>query len=256
MLLLDFGNSAIKGQWWVKDELQSSFSCRLGDNWRARLKSVLPDIETTDDATPCYFASVADSDTEAQLLDSLKTLTGLDDCVRLTTQKNVAGVHNGYTAPDKLGVDRWLALLGTMGLYGSVDKLIIDAGSAITVDLLTQDGKHLGGAILPGFHTSIARFKQIMSKANFDHSDITRTDEPGCSTEACININCYSADVTTNITMVDQMIGRWFKLLAPDAIMIVTGGDAKRINRHQQHPRYEIPDLVFKGMRKQLDSLK
>jgi type III pantothenate kinase len=256
MLLLDFGNSAIKGQWWLKDELQSSFSCRLGDNWQARLKSVLPDIETTDDATQCYFASVADLDTEAQLLDGLKAIIGLGNCVRLTTKKNVTGVDNGYTAPDKLGVDRWLALLGAMNFYGPVDKLIIDAGSAITIDLLTQNGKHLGGAILPGFNTSIARFKQIMSQANFDHVDITRTDEPGCSTEACININYCSADMSTNATMVDQVIDRWFKLLAPDAIMIVTGGDAKRINRHQQHPRYEGPDLVFKGMRKQLDSLK
>jgi pantothenate kinase type III len=62
--------------------------------------------------------------------------------------------------------------------------------------------------------------------------------------------------MSTNATMVDQVIDRWFKLLAPDAIMIVTGGDAKHINRHQQHPHYEVPDLVFKGMRKQLDSLK
>jgi type III pantothenate kinase len=256
MLLIDFGNSAIKGQWWLKDELQSSFSCRLGDNWQARLKSVLPDIEATAEATQCYYASVADPDSEAQLLNCLKAITGLDDCVRLTTQTKAAGVHNGYADPGKLGVDRWLALLGAMDFYGPVDKLIIDAGSAITVDLLTQDGKHLGGAISPGFNTSIARFKQIMSKVNFDHPDITRTDEPGCSTEACINIKFCSADTTTNITMVDQMIDRWFKLLAPDAVMIVTGGDAKRINRHQQHPRYEIPDLVFKGMRKQLDSLK
>ena len=250
MLLLDFGNSAIKGQWWFMGELQSSFSCRLDHNWQARLKSVLPDIE----ATQCYYASVADPDSEAQLLTHLKAITGLETYVQLSTQKNVAGVHNGYADPEKLGVDRWLALLGAIDFAGPGDKLIIDAGSAITVDLLTKDGEHLGGAILPGFNTSIARFKQIMSKANFDHPNITRTEEPGCSTEACIHINCGSADILTDTTMVDELIDHWFKRLASDAVMIVAGGDAERINSHQQHPRYEVPDLVFRGMRKQLDS--
>lgn len=254
MLLLDIGNSAIKGQLWFKDELQSSFSCRLGDNWQTRLKSVLPDIETAAGATQCYYASVADPDTDLQLLNCLKAITGLETYVRLTTQKNAANVQNGYTNPKKLGVDRWLALLGTIDFPRSVDKLIVDAGSAITIDLLTKGGKHLGGAILPGFNTSIARFKKIMSKANFDHPDITRTEEPGCSTEACIHINCSSADRLTDTTMVDQLIDRWFKRLDPDAVMIVAGGDAKLINSHQQHSRHEIPDLVFRGMRKQLDS--
>jgi type III pantothenate kinase len=254
MLLLDFGNSAIKGQWWSKGELQSSFSCRLGDNWQNRLKLVLPDIQVTVEATQCYFASVVDADSEVQFLNCLKAITGLNNYVRLTTQKNAAGILNGYADPDKLGVDRWLALLGTIDFTGAVDKLIIDAGSAITVDLLTKDGKHLGGAILPGFNTSIVRFKQIMSKANFDHPDIILTEAPGCSTEACIHINSASADIFTDTVMVDQLIDRWFKQLAPDAVMIVTGGDAKRINSHQQHSRHEIPDLVFRGMRKQLDN--
>jgi type III pantothenate kinase len=250
MLLLDFGNSAIKGQWWLKGELQSSFSCRLDGNWQTSLKSVLPNVEAAVEATQCYYASVADPDSEEQLLNCLKAITGLEAYVRLSTQTTAGGVHNAYTDPDQLGVDRWLALLGANDLFGSVDKLIIDAGSAITVDLLTKDGRHLGGAILPGFNTSIARFKKIMNKANFDHPDIARTEEPGYSTEACIHINCRSS-VTS---MVEALIDSWFKRLAPGAVMIVTGGDAKQINSHQQHPRYEIPDLVFRGMRKQVDS--
>ena len=254
MLLLDFGNSAIKGQWWLKDEVQSSFSCRLSGNWQSRLKPVLPYIESTVDTTQCYFASVADSDCEVQLLKYLKAVTGLEHCVRLITHTKSAGVFNGYTDPTKLGVDRWLALLGAIDFSDSVDKLIIDAGSAITVDLLTKDGKHLGGTIFPGFNTSIARFKQVMSQADFDHPYIAQTDEPGTSTEACIHMNHASAGALTNTTMVDQLIARWFKLLSPEAVMIVAGGDAQMINSHGQHLRYEIPDLVFRGMRKQLDS--
>lgn len=253
MLLLDFGNSAIKGQWWLKGELCASFSCRLDGSWQARLKAVLPDTQSTVDEPQCYFASVADPDYETQLLSDLKAMTGITDSVRLITQAKLAEVYNGYKNPAKLGVDRWLALLGAVDIAETADKLIIDAGSAITVDLLTQDGRHLGGAIMPGFNTSIVRFKKIMSQANFDHPDIANTEAPGCSTEACIHINCAAANYITDTVMVDQLVTRWVELLSPNAVMIVTGGDAKRISRHHQHPRYEIPDLVFRGMRKQLD---
>ena len=253
MLLLDVGNSAIKGQYWAKGELQSSFSCRVTNDWQAKLMSILSGVG----ATQCYYASVADPGLESQLRHCLDEALALEAFTQLTTQQITAGVRNGYAQYEKLGVDRWLALLGATDITSSVDKLVIDAGSAITVDLLTKNGEHLGGAILPGFNTSIARFKQIMSKADFDHPDIIRTEEPGCSTEACIHINCNSADKLavrlTDTTMVDELIGRWFQRLAPDAVMIVVGGDANRIKSHQQHSRYEIPDLVFRGMRKQLD---
>jgi len=252
MLLLDFGNSAIKGQWWLKNKLQSSFSCRLDGRWQNQLKSVLPNIDSTLSSIECYFASVADADTEAQLINCLKAATGIEHYVRLTTQKKSAGVVNGYTDPSKLGVDRWLALLGGIDFSDSVDKLIIDAGSAITLDLLSQDGRHLGGAILPGFNTSIIRFKQVMNQVDFDHPDIDQTDNPGFSTEACIHINSASSMALTDTSMVDQLIARWFKRLSPGAVMLVTGGDAQQINRYQLHLRYEIPDLVLRGMRKQL----
>lgn len=255
MLLLDVGNSAIKGQWWLDDELQYSFSCRVTGDWQTVLKSIVSEIG----AKQCYYASVADPELEAQLRHCLDEVYGVESNTQLTTQKIAADVYNGYAQHEKLGVDRWLALLGGADTAAPVDKLIIDAGSAITVDLLTKDGEHLGGAILPGFNTSLTRFKQIMSKVDFDHPDIICTDEPGCSTEACIHINYGSADAltdmtTTDATMVDRLIDRWFKRLAPDAVMIVAGGDANRINSHQQYLRYEIPDLVFRGMRKQLDS--
>jgi type III pantothenate kinase len=128
--------------------------------------------------------------------------------------------------------------------------VIIDAGSAITIDLLRADGQHLGGAILPGFNTSLARFKEIMRKADFDHPDIAKTDEPGCSTEACINIDYLPTDAE----IVRQLVDRWFGRLAVDAVLIVSGGDASLIGRHEEHRFLIMPDLVFRGMRRQLGS--
>lgn len=59
------------------------------------------------------------------------------------------GVVNHYLAPDKLGTDRWAALIGAhrRGLGACV---VVDAGTAVTIDALTADGAFLGGLILPG----------------------------------------------------------------------------------------------------------
>jgi type III pantothenate kinase len=56
----------------------------------------------------------------------------------------------GYRDPDALGADRWANLLGARDLLGATDVVVVDAGTAVTVDALRADGRHLGGAILPG----------------------------------------------------------------------------------------------------------
>ncbi|WP_295451148.1 type III pantothenate kinase, partial [uncultured Thiodictyon sp.] len=57
------------------------------------------------------------------------------------------GLRVAYAEPARLGVDRWLALLGAQGCDAA---LIVDAGTAVTFDVLAPAGLHLGGLILPG----------------------------------------------------------------------------------------------------------
>ena len=61
----------------------------------------------------------------------------------------VAGVRNGYGQPERLGVDRWLAAVAA---YCQLKRavVVVDAGSALTVDVVDADGQHLGGYIVPG----------------------------------------------------------------------------------------------------------
>lgn len=60
-----------------------------------------------------------------------------------------AGVSNGYAEPQQMGVDRWLAILAAYERVHSA-CLVVDCGSACTVDLVASDGCHLGGYIVPG----------------------------------------------------------------------------------------------------------
>ena len=113
---------------------------------------------------------------------------------------------------------------------------------------MNSSGQHQGGAILPGFNTSLARFKQILHRADFNHPDISKNDAPGCSTEACIQIKYQP----TNEAVLECLIDRWYPRLATDAVLIVTGGDANRVRRHPDRKFRVVPDMVFKGMRLQI----
>jgi type III pantothenate kinase len=65
------------------------------------------------------------------------------------------GVTNGYDHPNRLGVDRWVAMIGARQRVLATGRvrpaLVVMVGTAVTVDALDTDGRFLGGLILPGF---------------------------------------------------------------------------------------------------------
>ena len=245
MLLLDVGNSAIKAQWWRDKELQSTFSVRYTSVWLPRFKAFLADIK----ADCCYYSSVQNDALESDMINCLGPSFSTKNIHRITPLESCHGVHNAYHPAEGIGTDRWLCLLGAAALTSN-DVMIVDAGSAITIDLLRRDGQHLGGAILPGFNTTMERFKQIMRNVDFEHPDINNNDEPGCSTVACIHIDCEPTETGD----VEQLIDRWLKRLESNAALIVTGGDAYRIKSDRHNYFRIVPDLVFQGMRQQLEN--
>lgn len=83
-------------------------------------------------------------------------------------EKKFGGVTAAYSDVATLGVDRWLALLAAHQ-QTKASCLVIDAGSAITVDLIDVDGIHCGGMIAPGMRTLsnslISSTTKVMAKA-------------------------------------------------------------------------------------------
>src|SRR5436190_10115346 len=65
------------------------------------------------------------------------------------SQAEQLGVANGYRDPAQLGSDRWAALIAA-NRVGPGHKLVVNAGTALTIDALTAEGRFLGGVIVPG----------------------------------------------------------------------------------------------------------
>jgi type III pantothenate kinase len=238
MILLDCGNSHFKAQWHKAGQLQASYSCSYNRDWAQRLGRWLQDLP----AKHCYLASVLDVTRKAQLEQCLKQK--FDTAVtRFVSMPQALGVTNAYREPERLGVDRWMALIAASELVRG-DVVVIDAGSAITLDLLRADGKHLGGAILPGINTSLDVFKRIFSHIDFNDPAIDETTEPGCSTEEAIHIN-YKHN---SIDLLPGLVNRWTSYFDNEATILLAGGDAIQVKSELQKPTRIVPDLVFLGM--------
>jgi type III pantothenate kinase len=243
MILLDCGNSQIKAQYLQSGRLQASFSCSYKVNWTDRLARWLDALP----ATQAYLCSVLDPLRQAQL-DSFLAVRFGAAVTRFKSEAQALGVINGYHQPGRLGADRWMALLAAAAMV-QTDCIVIDAGSAITVDLLRADGLHLGGAILPGFNTSNDSFRRIFSHIDFEHPAIAETVLPGCSTEAAIQID-YGHHSTDTLP---ALVNRWIPLLDENPALLLAGGDAPRVQVLLERPARIVPDLVFRGLRRLID---
>lgn len=238
MILLDCGNSWLKAQWRGADGLWASFGQSYDGDWCGRLQRRLCGLP----GEHCYLVSVLDRERQRRLDACLHESCG-DKVTRFESRDSAGGVRNGYTEPERLGDDRWLAMIGAAGLVEG-DCFIVDAGSAMTLDLLRGDGRHLGGAILPGLNTSLERFRQIFGYIDFGHPDIREQGRPGCSTEAAIQIDYPHR----SIDRLRDLLTDWQKHLEPNASLLLTGGDAPRVWAELGQRGRIVPDLVFLGI--------
>lgn len=137
--LFDLGNSRLKAAPILGDR-HGDIAAATHDGDAARFDAVLPDAGEV-----AYLASVAGPALTAALLESLARRFRRICIAR--TQPRLAGVRIAYAEPARLGVDRFLALLGAHD--GRGPALVVSVGTALTVDLLDAQGVHRGGRIAP-----------------------------------------------------------------------------------------------------------
>lgn len=142
MLLLDVGNSRSKWALVQEGELTHQ-GVAANAEWTElqRAFAVLP-------APSRIVASNVAGDAMAQRLREI--CAGWKCTVEFVTARaEQCGVRNGYQQPERLGSDRWAALIAAWGrLHGPC--LVVNCGTATTIDALSAQGEFLGGLILPG----------------------------------------------------------------------------------------------------------
>lgn len=140
------------------------------------------------------------------------------DILRITARAAAAGVINAYADSASLGTDRWLNLLAARIGQPDRDAVVADAGSALTVDGLRADGRHVGGAIAPGYR---ALARGMAATAPSLPAAAAAGDLPARSTAAAV-AGGLRTGLAGALERLAAEVGR--DLEAP--VRILTGGDA------------------------------
>ncbi len=154
-----------------------------------------------------------------EMVDYLGML--FDNCIELDHHTPIPLI-NRYRTPDTLGYDRIAAAVGAYTIYPEKNVLVIDAGTAITYDLVTGGGEYMGGNISPGM---AIRFKSLNKYTNRLPLLEPSIEEPpllGSSTKEAIQ----SGVINGILFELDGFIGDVSRL-HPELKVVLTGGDAK-----------------------------
>ena len=147
MLTIDIGNTSVKWAVWNDARIVQTGSCEYSKQQPENVFVMWNDIRAENRV---MVSCVAGEPVEHALSNWMQQHWSIvPEFLRSTAKRG--DVINAYADPGQYGVDRWAALLGAHALYHD-PVCIIDAGTAITVDLLDASGVHHGGRILPGLH--------------------------------------------------------------------------------------------------------
>lgn len=241
ILELDCGNSFIK--WRVLDTTAVSlFSEGVVDSDLALVESLRALGEIS--LRKCRLVSVRTAEETEALITLLEQAFGVS-AVCAQSAREMSGVKNGYEDYERLGLDRWLAMLGGFHLASGA-CLVLDFGTAVTADFITADGEHLGGFICPGMplmrnqlrtHTRKIRYGDIAAERALT------SQAPGRSTVEAVERGCslmLKGFVLTQLEIAREYWGESFTVF-------VTGGDAELVAGVAPDARL-VPDLVFVGL--------
>lgn len=135
---------------------------------------------------------------------------------------NPIPISNPYESPESLGTDRLLSACAAKVLVPGRPVIIVDAGTAITVDVVNANGEFEGGAIAPGLGPlgrELARAGRQLVNVDLEF----RSSFPGRDTDACINLGLHAAFDGALRVLVESARERF-----ADADLLVTGGDGER----------------------------
>ncbi len=159
------------------------------------------------------------------------------------SEKKRGRVTSAYDKPQQLGIDRWLALLAVEQIYPNKNVLIIDAGTATTVDLLAASGQHLGGWILAGVS---ALFTSILKETtNVEAKPVDEVSLAfGSNTTTNVNNACWAATVG----LINEAIRQAEIEFGPLDEIVITGGNGRVLQKLVLTEMTQIDELLFYGL--------
>lgn len=239
IILIDIGNSRIK--WALKSDYEYSLQNPIvhskgniaeKDLWKFSA------VESTEDKVcKVIISSVLDEPANRYLKKQFELLFPIKDVFFVRSIASGFGIKNGYQQPERLGVDRFVAMVGARAITKQA-LVVVDIGTAITIDLLSATGEHKGGLISAGL--GLLRNSLGRSTANLPLISDSNCSFPATETESAI--------AGGTILTLAGLVNHIYSMQNNDYKLILTGGDAETVSPYINAAHQIIPDLIFKGL--------
>lgn len=237
-LLLDLGNTRLK---WALQAQPAGWLARGAVDWRQDAATALASAWAgLPQPAQVIAASVVDPAREAQVAAVAQRLFAQAP-TWLRTPAHACGVRNAYAEPQRLGVDRFLAMVAARA-DGHAPCVLAGVGTALTLDALAADGRHLGGLIAPG--------PQLMQQSLLGATVRVRPERPGAIVELADNTadavasGCWHAAAA----LIERFATHAAAPLGATPQLILGGGDAVSLLPLLSLPARLGQDGVLRGL--------
>ena len=232
-LQLDIGNTSAKWRLVNGNKIVSR-----GDYWPDDADSQQRLLNCCESLDHIWISSVTAAASELSLARLLENQWGIAPWFA-RSESRTGSLINSYEEPSRMGVDRWLAMLAGRARNKS-RFCVIDGGSALTIDIVSANGRHEGGYIIPG--------AALMERALLLDTDQVRFDEevgyglsPGTSTAHAVRHGIALAQAGAIALALEQAADE------PMAILFC-GGAGQSLMELVDRGGEVVQDLVFEGL--------
>ena len=236
ILELDIGNSRIK---WRRmsgdqDELPSrGINDDVGDFFNEQINYDKPSLVRMSNVS---------NDNKTRTIVEWAQLNWNIKPIEATVRRNCGGVQVQYADVSRLGVDRWLAMLAAFDKSNG-PCLIVDAGTAFTLDIINKEGLHLGGYILPGLRL-MADILVAKTGISLEGKGLDSSLALGNSTHEAVR----NGAIASLVALVEKKMGELARNNL-DPKVFVTGGDATLLTALLNCVQSNVEeDLVLDGL--------
>jgi len=236
ILAIDAGNSRVKWGWHDGAQWTSLATVSLIE-FAAANHDINPFAATHADPAKVIISNVA-GEAAHQLIVNW---TSIFDAEPLWLRGEVerCGVKNGYERPEQLGADRWAALVAARGLHAGA-SLVVNAGTATTVDMLAGDGRFLGGAILPGV--------ELMRFVLHEHTGRLPLQEGSFREMPRNTVDAIESGARHAQAGAVERMYRAFRDMGGAPLCLVSGGAGRVLADQLSMPRRYVENLVLEGL--------